>query len=314
MVILLFVTGTVLLASVIYLWLAWGKFLNAFQIELEPNQELPISHSVPFETLYYPTKNQKILKTWLLKQPDKPADNPIVIVAHGWTRNSSFLWPVSHYLWKAGFTVVALNARNHGESDVDPPMSVYKYAEDLDATFKIVRSFFPDAPVVVAGHSLGAAASLIFSALTPEIKGIAALCPFSSSKKIFLMDIEQAKVPLVPFGWILLKFAENHIGHKFSELAPVNYMNRIQAKILLIASEKDTRIPASMQTELTSAAPSGNKPVTLTIAGASHTSLLTEPETLSAVLNFFLSIPEIRAKLLSERIETKPLNPGESVS
>lgn len=301
----------ILLGSAVYLWLGWKKFLNAFQIELEPNQNLPELHSVPFETLYYPTANQKVLKTWLLKQPDKPKENAIVIVAHGWTRNASFLWPVSFHLWKNGFTVVALNARNHGESDVDPPMSVYKYSEDLQATFSVVRELYPAAPVLVAGHSLGGAASLIFSALTPDIKAVAALCPFSSSKEIFLMDIRQAKVPLFPFGLLLLKFAEKHIGHRFHELAPVNFIRNIQAKILLIASENDQRIPSAMQKELFDAAPAENKPETLTIPGATHTSLLTEQETHQAILDFFLSVKGIRENLNQDRTQKGDQNQEE---
>ncbi|MCA0445525.1 MAG: alpha/beta hydrolase [Bacteroidetes bacterium] len=307
----LILAGIILLGSALYLWLGWKKFLNAFQIELEPNQNLPELHNVPYETLYYPTANQKILKTWLLKQPDRPDNNAIAIVAHGWTRNSSFLWPISYHLWKAGFTVVALNARNHGESDVDPPMSVYKYVEDLQATMTVIRSLYPKASVLVAGHSLGGAASIIFSGLTPEIKGVAALCPFSSSREIFLMDIRQAKVPLFPFGLLLLKFAEVHIGHSFRDLAPVNFIGRIQAKMLLIASEKDQRIPSYMQRELSDAAPDGNKPQTLIISGATHTSLLTEPETQNAILDFFLSLDGIRENLNQDRSNQRSLNQGE---
>jgi len=292
------VTGiilAILVLSGLYLALSWRKFLNAFQIELEPNQDLPALHQVPYETLFYPTENRKVLKTWLLKQPGTTA--PVALVAHGWTRNASFLWPVSYALWKAGFTVFALNARNHGESDVDPPMSVFKYAEDMSATFRIVQTLYPGNPVVVAGHSLGASAGLIFAARNSAIKAIAAICPFSSSRDIFCMDIRQAKVPMIPFGFLLLKIAERHIGHSFRELAPVTYMPQLRAKTLLIAAENDLRIPAGMQNELASAAPEDNKPERLVIPDASHTSLLTGQETLDSVTRFLTSAPGIRELL-----------------
>lgn len=286
MTIIIGIVLVILIGSAIYQYIVWVKFLNEFQIELEENRPMPELNHVPYETIYIPSENHKIIKAWVLHQPEKNDNTPVVLVGHGWTRNATFLWPISYSIWQAGYRVICINARNHGESDVDPPMSVMKYAEDLNHTYPVIKQLFPKSPIAIVGHSLGGAASIIHTSQFPEITSVVALAPFSDSKKIFLMDLKKAKVPFIPFGWFTLFLVKIHLKLSFEQLAPKNYIKHIHVPILLIRSENDQRIPAFMQDELVEAAPSTNRPETVTIPQATHTSLLTEDITQRVILRF----------------------------
>ena len=248
---------------------------------------LPEVHIIPYETLYVPTKNNKTVVAWLLKNPETKPNNPVVMVAHGWTRNASFLWPISFGLYQKGYSILAVNARNHGESDLDPPMSVEKYAEDLDNFAEVFHQLYPNNPMFLVGHSLGASASLIHASRNPWLKKVVSMCGFSSSRDIFLMDLNAAKVPYFPFGWTVLKLIEWIYRIDYNQLAPNQFISKIKAEILLIHSEKDTRIPRMMQDDLIEHAAADNKPRLVVIPDATHTSLLTDELTLRSIVRFF---------------------------
>ena len=286
LIILLYIFLTILCLSILFEIYVWMKFLQSFKIERDANQLLPEVYKIPYETLYIPTENNKTLVAWLLKQPEIKPENPIVIVAHGWTRNAAFLWPISWGLFNNGYTVLAMNARNHGDSELDPPMTVQKYSEDLDHVSAVLKKMFPSNPLYLVGHSLGGAAVLIHAANNSDVKKVAALCAFSDSREIFLMDLVKAKVLYFPFGWFTLKLIEFRIKVKYEILAPKNYIGKVKGNILLIHSEKDVRIPRKMQEDLFEAASKENKPRMVMIPDATHTSLLTDDLTLRSVVRF----------------------------
>lgn len=277
--------GILLLVFLGWLTWAWKKFLDAFQIELEPNQPMPDLNQVPYETWHIPTGNSKIIRGWMLLQPASP-NAPIVIVAHGWTRNATFLWPISYRLWKEGYQVFAINARNHGECDLDPPMSVLKYTEDLENTIHWLRLRFPGNLIAMTGHSLGGAALLIASVRVPDIAAAVPVCAFSRSDRIFEMDIRRAGVPMVPVGKVILALIGRYLGHSYDELAPAVWVRNSRVPTLLIGAGLDTRVPPGMQYDLKAAFPEGVAFGPVIEPEASHTSLLTDPGTIDRIIRF----------------------------
>lgn len=283
---LIIIFSLLIIYVALQLWV-WKKFMDGFQIEIEPNQQLPDVHKIPYETLYVPTENNKTVIAWLLKNPKTKPNDPIVIVGHGWTRNATFLWPISYGLYVKGYTVLAINARNHGESELDPPMSVEKYAQDLDHFAEVFHELYPNHPMYVIGHSLGASAALIHASRNPWLKKVVSICGFSSSREIFLMDLKKAKVPYFPFGFMVLKMIEWIYHIDYIKLEPNNFISKIKGDILLIYSEKDARIPKYMQDDLMAHASQENKPRMAMIPNATHTSLLTDELTLRTIVRFF---------------------------
>jgi len=89
------------------------------------------------------------METYLWKGNDTT-----VLLAHGWDSNSWRWERLLPFLIQAGFTVVAIDAPDHGLSRGG--FSLPKYASFLDAAAKKFK------PVFLIGHSIGGAASLFY--------------------------------------------------------------------------------------------------------------------------------------------------------
>jgi hypothetical protein len=107
----------------------------------------------------------------------------IAILLHGWEGSSRSLHVVSaaDRLWRAGFRIVRINMRDHGDSQ-HLNRGIFhscRLDEMLDAT-GWVRDRFPGESLYLGGYSLGGNFALrIASAEGPALKlaGVAAICP-----------------------------------------------------------------------------------------------------------------------------------------
>lgn len=87
--------------------------------------------------------------------PDKNARNQSVIVAHGWTSESSFMTVFAEPIRRAGFRVVLFDQPAHGKSDG-------RHASLIDcahALHEVAQALGPITHVV--GHSMGCLAALL---------------------------------------------------------------------------------------------------------------------------------------------------------
>ncbi|MGF1430675.1 alpha/beta fold hydrolase [Kitasatospora sp. LaBMicrA B282] len=93
--------------------------------------------------------------SWLNAEVFGPAGAPTVVLAHGWTCDTSFWAPVVHRL-ADDHRVIAYDQRGHGRSDVPATRGGYSttaLADDLEA---VVTRLVPDGEkAVLAGHSMG---------------------------------------------------------------------------------------------------------------------------------------------------------------
>lgn len=91
-----------------------------------------------------------------------------VVLCHGITATRGSVIHGSRALERAGHTVVAYDARGHGESDPAPPGGSYVYPElvaDLEA---VVAEQVGEGPVVLAGHSMGAHTAVAYALAHPQ--------------------------------------------------------------------------------------------------------------------------------------------------
>jgi pimeloyl-ACP methyl ester carboxylesterase len=103
---------------------------------------------------------------------------PVIVQAHGLTAARKYVTHGSRLLQRRGFTVVAYDARGHGESDPAPPGEAYTYAELAGDMGAVVDSQSPEAPVVIAGHSMGANTGAAYCLAQPErVAGFVAIGP-----------------------------------------------------------------------------------------------------------------------------------------
>ena len=116
--------------------------------------------------------------------PESPNGHGIV-VCHGLAHDKNSGIRFVQYLLNAGYTLLLLDFRNHGESDGN--MTTYGYFEkyDLLAAIQHVReSLGPSARIGILGASMGASIALMAAAETDDVQALVLDSPFASLKSI----------------------------------------------------------------------------------------------------------------------------------
>ena len=100
------------------------------------------------------------LELWRI-EPHGPSRGTVVL-AHGWSRNRSRMVGRARMFGAMGFTTILHSARDHGNSSPRRFMNAMKFSEDIEAVLDWVGS-----PVILYGHSAGAAGSILAAAEIP---------------------------------------------------------------------------------------------------------------------------------------------------
>src|SRR5574343_90621 len=115
---------------------------------------------LPWREVRLPTANGKNLYGWFIPAGEK---RPVLVVMHGWGGNAEMMLPLAAPLHAAGYALLLVNARCHGQSDGDSFASLPRFAEDIDAALAWLASQ-PEVDAQrlgLVGHSVGAGAALL---------------------------------------------------------------------------------------------------------------------------------------------------------
>ena len=105
-----------------------------------------------------------------------PDEKAAVIVIHGFTESAEKMREVSYYFYNEGYSVYALDLRDHGKSfrtsdnagrvDTD---DFHKYSADIECLVeKVIRAESKKRDICVFSHSLGSTAALLYMIKNPE--------------------------------------------------------------------------------------------------------------------------------------------------
>ena len=201
-------------------------------------------HGITGQEVRLPTQRGKQLFGWLLPS-NAPA--PAVVVLHGWGANAEMMLPLARPLQAAGFAVLLIDARNHGNSDGDTFSSMPRFAEDLDAAIDWLKTRSEALPgrVAVVGHSVGAAAALLSASRRHDVSGVISLAAFAHPANMMRRWLATKGLPYFPLGWYVLHYVQHVIGHRFDTIAPLNTLPRITCPVLLVHGADDSTVPVS---------------------------------------------------------------------
>jgi alpha-beta hydrolase superfamily lysophospholipase len=128
------------------------------------------------EPLNLNTSDGQALGAWFF--PGR-ADRPAVILLHGNGASRTATLPQAELLASAGYPVLAVTLRAHGDSTGDVNDFGLSARSDVVAAVEWVEARRPGTAVVVWGRSLGSAAALFAAAeLGPRVSGYVLECPY----------------------------------------------------------------------------------------------------------------------------------------
>lgn len=209
-----------------------------------PEDGGPAAHGLPGGAVRLPTVRGRCLHGWWV--PPAEGRRDALCLIHGWGANASVMLPLVAALRRRdGRGVLVLSARCHGASDDDTFASLPRFAEDLSAGVDWLRARpeVDPAAISVAGHSVGAGAALLCASRRDDLAGAVALSPFAHPRLVMRRYLEQARLPWCPVGWLVSRYVERIIGHRFDAIAPMATAARVRAPAVLLHGDADTVVP-----------------------------------------------------------------------
>lgn len=174
-----------------------------------------------------------------------------VLVLHGNGGNRSNLSDVILALKGAGYGVMTIDFRGHGESDATRTTAGYVERLDVDAAFAAMQAKCPKRKTAIYGFSLGGAAALLGSsaAHTDALVLEAVYTDIASAVAVRVRRAagEAGNRIVTP---VLMRALELRTGISRANMRPLDAASQVTAPVLLLAGGKDDRAPASGMREI----------------------------------------------------------------
>jgi len=237
-----------------------------------PVTSSPAVHGLSYEEVSFPSADGVSLKGWLIP----PQNGAVVILAHGSGANRQAMLPHALILHRHGYGALLFDFRAHGESG--GRVFTYGYEESKDivgaAAYLRSRGDVDGARIGAWGVSLGATAVVLAAARTQHIKAVAAEAGFASLEELMRESFSASTgFPFFPFGPITAFFAQREAGVTISQVRPVDQINRIAPRpVLIVHGTEDEVVPVNHALQLYQAA--GDPKELWLVEGAGHADIL----------------------------------------
>ncbi len=185
-----------------------------------------------------PTANGGMLEVWRIEPEGE--SRGIVVLAHGWSRNRDRMVHRARMFGQWGFTTVIHSARDHGGSSPQRGMCAPKFAEDIEAVLNWVGE-----PVILYGHSLGAAASCMTAHAHPDkIKLLFLEACYHRTKEALLSLYRWFNVVFgYLFGPMIIFWMNIIYKGGLDSISPARLAPEIPMPVMLIHGKEDRRFP-----------------------------------------------------------------------
>ena len=283
-------------------WVVAPAYLHPMRRELTPDltREADLTFkrsSAHREDLEVRAPDGVLLRGWKVR-PREP-NGAWVLLFHGVADNRTGMIGQADLLLQAGYSVVMMDARAHGQSE--GRMATYGWLERQD-TRSIVDALLASEHIPATaskfhlfalGESMGAGIALQSAAVEPRIEAVVAEASFANLREATYDYAGLRKLPLLgktvfrPFTWTLLYRGSELAGFSTEGISPERSVAERAFPVLLICDEKDEALPCR-HTQAIFAAARGPKQLWL-VPGAYHTAALGfEPDEFrSRVLRFY---------------------------
>jgi len=208
--------------------------------------ETPTNYNLPFESITFPSVGVP-LQGWFIPADSHSAPSPTIILAHGWSRNAAQMLPLARLLHDAGFSILLYDARGHGASGNDGPITLSKFAEDLMSAVEYLEGR-PEVDMTrlgVVGHSMGGSGAVVAASIEPRIRALVSSSAFADPIALTRDFMRARHIPRWPFLWFVGRFIERWLETTMADITPQNRISQITVPVLLIHGDSDRFIPPS---------------------------------------------------------------------
>ncbi len=232
---MIYIVVILILYVVLLNWLS----KRAYAYEKKPHRKDPANFDIPFDEVRIPVPQGGELYGWEIKgKPDMPA----LVIVHGWSRNVERALPYIRHLQPLGYTLLAIDARNHGSSTPLEAPTVGTFTEDVLAAIQYLAEKNPSTRLGVIGLSVGGGAAIAATGQDKRIQ--AAITVGAIAHPVDLMQAHFAERNIPGFVTAsLFLYMRLRYGIDYERIAPVNHIPNAVGKLLIIHGENDETVP-----------------------------------------------------------------------
>jgi uncharacterized protein len=270
--------GFLIAVAAVYLTLTLFLTYLLHQIPRRPVQDEPDWGRV--KDVQIPTVDGGTLEAWVV-EPDIPSRGT-VLLAHGWSRNRDRMTGRARIFGRLGFKTVFHSARDHGNSTPNRSMNAFRFAEDMEAVLNWL-----DEPVLLYGHSAGAAGAILAASRQPDRIRLLFLEGCYARTKEGLRGLYRSVNPVfgLVFGPMIVLWMDIYYRFQMDAVSPERLAETIHVPVLLIHGEKDRSFPLHHAWRLRDAFPEGGAEL-FVAKGSNHSNSSLDPKYPTAIKSF----------------------------
>jgi pimeloyl-ACP methyl ester carboxylesterase len=227
-----------------------------------------------------PANNGCSLEVWRVEP--KGRSRGVIVLTHGWSRNRDRMVGRARIFGKMGFTTIIHSARDHGNSSPHRFMNAPRFAEDIEAVLHWVNE-----PVLLYGHSAGAAAAVIVASRNPDRIKLLFLegCYAKTREGLLSLYRNYNRLFGILFAPMVVFWMEIFYKNGLDSISPVNLSPNINLPVMIIHGEKDQNFPLNHAWRLRDSFPAGRAEL-FVAKNSDHSSSSLDPEYPVAIQTF----------------------------
>lgn len=181
------------------------------------------------------------LSAWWM--PKGKPNRPPVVILHGLGASKAHMIDYILLAQEQGYPALAIDFRGHGASDPSLTSIGFYESRDAVAAMQFVRQKGAGDPVLW-GTSMGAVSALLAAAKDGSAAGVIADAPFDTYRNTVLHHA-QLMYGLSEYPFVALAFPmiESRARFRIADVDCLRAAGEIHAPMLVLAAEKDTRMP-----------------------------------------------------------------------
>jgi uncharacterized protein len=213
--------------------------LQGVSIERPQEEARPDSVHLAYEVHLHPGGEGQ-LAAWHIPRTNAPGR---VVLYHGYGASKARLLPEARILHDLGYACFLVDFRGNGGSDGRRTSIGYHEAEDVRRSVEYVRRRWPSEPVILFGHSMGAAAVLLaLSRNLIQADAVVLECPFDRLLSTVQARFSESGLPAFPAAQLLVFWGGVQHGYNAFSHNPVEYARAVRCPTLLLHGKQDSHV------------------------------------------------------------------------